>query len=121
MSKEFEDSGGGEEMAAEPSCSRGDRIPGPAKLVLGLVILALALPILIPLVAMTGGIVIGLMGMALGLVVSLMAVAMKLVFVSLGLLFGVIKLTLLLVPWVLAVFGVLYLIDLLEKSRARED
>lgn len=93
----------------------GDPLPLLAKVILGVVALAVALPLLIPLIAIVGGLGLGLMGMALGLVLGVLGLLLKFVLLGLKMVLALVGMALGLVPFLLIALGVMYLIEKLEK------
>lgn len=92
-----------------------DPLPLLAKAVLGIVALAVALPVLIPLIAIVGGLGLGLAGMTLGLILGVLGLLLKFLLLGLKLVLGLVGMALSLVPFVLLALGVMYLIEKLEK------
>lgn len=113
--KEVPESGGME----QPSHDSWERTRPPRWILRAILITGVALlllPVLIPLVAVLGTMAMGLFGIGLGLVLSLMAVALRLVLLGVQLFFGLLGLLLTTLPWILAVFGVLYLMEKLDQA-----
>lgn len=104
----------------ERSGGNGDTLSLVAKVILGVVALAVALPLLIPLVAVIGGIGLGLMGLTLGLVLGVLGLLLKFVLLGLKLVLGLVGMALGLVPFLLIALGVMYLIEKLGGEGATE-
>ena len=94
----------------------GDPLPLVVKGILGIVALAVALPVLIPLIAVIGGLGLGLMGMTLGLILGVLGLLLKFLLLGLKLVLGLVGMALGLVPFVLIALGVMFLIEKLEKD-----
>ena len=111
---------GGEELDGR-RCRRGeDRVLRALQLLGALVLVTLALPLLIPLVAIVGGIGLGFLGLAFGLVMAALGIALKLLLVTLKVGLAIAGAALAMLPVVLCVLGVIYLFDRAERRREEE-
>ena len=118
--KDFEAESGGQEFeaACRPRGRKGRRLVRGLQLLGALLVVTLALPVLIPLVAVIGGLGMGLLGLTFGIFMAVVGITLKLLLVGLKLVLGLATLAVGLLPVALCVLGVLYLVDQAERRDA---
>lgn len=114
MNKKVTPESGGVEQPGSP-CRRGGR-KHPLRMVLLLLAGAFLLPFLLPLLAVLASLVFGLFGVGVAFLVGMLALVIRVAVLALQLVLGLVGLVLGTLPWILAAFGVLYLMERLEEA-----